>query len=297
MAHVADALPEGHHGRAVAAPPGAAHRVHEGQSDRRDRRRLELDRLRGAPRAGPDAGGAADGGAGQALLAATDRSADRREPGAARTDRAGAGPRQRQHGAVQGVPGRHPGDDRRQLGRRPALHAGALPVPRRGGRVSAVGRRRGRSGGPGGSANADVLVAAQGVPGVDADDQGAVGDRARVRDLGQALLLRPLSALRTPSVAPLRTAALGQGPARYGRLPLRGLRAADRRAPEDADAGTEDGRSCASATRRSIAGSTPAPLPGSPASTAGASSRSPSTRRRGCWNRVTGARRRRGPIR
>ena len=46
---------------------------------------------------------------------AADRSADRGEPGAAREGGAGALAGQRQHGAVEGVPGRHPGDDRRQL--------------------------------------------------------------------------------------------------------------------------------------------------------------------------------------
>ena len=41
----------------------------------------------------------------------------------------GTHPRQRQHHAVQGVPGRHPGADRRQLGGRAALDDRAVPVP------------------------------------------------------------------------------------------------------------------------------------------------------------------------
>ena len=47
----------------------------------------------------------------------------------------GPQPRQRQHRARQGIPRRHPGDDRRQQCRRPALAAGALPVPGRGRRL------------------------------------------------------------------------------------------------------------------------------------------------------------------
>ena len=117
-------------------------------------------------------------------------------PVAAREGGAGAVARRRQYRAVEGVPRRHPGDDRRQLGGRPALDAGALPVPRRGRRLSAVGRRRGRAGGAGRGADADLLVAAQGVPGLDADDQGTVADRARVRGLGPAAVLRAVSAVR-----------------------------------------------------------------------------------------------------
>ena len=47
----------------------------------------------------------------------------------------GPQPRQRQHRARQGIPRRHPGDDRRQQCGRPALAAGPLPVPRRGRRL------------------------------------------------------------------------------------------------------------------------------------------------------------------
>ena len=64
---------------------------------------------------------------------------------------------------------------------------------------SAVGLRsmpvRG-AGGAGGSAHPDLLVAAQGVPGVDADGQGFVADRARVRGIGSAAVLRAVPALR-----------------------------------------------------------------------------------------------------
>ena len=154
----------------------------------------------------------------------------------------GAGPiqRLRQHGAVEGVPRRHPGDDRRQQCRRPALDAGALPVPRRGRRLSAVGRRRGRSGGPRRSPDADLLLAAQGVPRLDADHQGAVADRAGIRGIGSAAVLRALPALRREAVAQVRAAALAEGPAGNRGLSLRGLRAADRRASQDTDA--EPGR-------------------------------------------------------
>ncbi len=148
----AHALPARADGRAQSAPSGAAGRVHEGQPAGGERERLQLDRLCDPPCAGADAGGAAVGRAGQALLPAADRPADRGEPGSAREGGAGALAGQRQHGAVEGVPRRHPGDDRRQLGRRPALDAGALSVPRRGRRLSAVGRRRGRPGDAGRSA-------------------------------------------------------------------------------------------------------------------------------------------------
>ena len=102
------------HGRAVAVASVPAGRVHERFAGRRDRERRQLDRLRHSPRAGADAGGAAVGGAGQALLAAAHRSADRGKPGL--KAEGGAVPIQglRQHGAVEGVPRRHPGDDRRQ---------------------------------------------------------------------------------------------------------------------------------------------------------------------------------------
>ena len=236
MADQPHALPARPDGRAQSAPSGAAGGVHEGQPAGGQRERLQLDRLRDPPCAGADAGGAAVGRAGQALLAAADRPADRGEPLVAREGGAGALAGLRQHGAVEGVPRRHPGADRRQLGRRPALDAGALPVPRRGRRLSALGRRRGRSGGFGRGADADLLLAAQGVPRLDADDQGAVADRAGVRGLRPAAVLRAVPALRTPAAPDVRTAALGQGPAGDGGLRLRGLRDADRRASQDEDA-------------------------------------------------------------
>src|SRR5512132_3841507 len=48
--------------------------------------------------------------------------------------------RQRQPRVVEGLSGRHPGDDGSELGGRPALDAGTLSVPRRGRRLPAVGR-------------------------------------------------------------------------------------------------------------------------------------------------------------
>ena len=94
--------------------PGRADRVHEGGAGRGDGSRQQLDRLRHPPGAGTDAGGAADGGAGQAQLAAAHRSADRGKSRAAEDRGAGPLPRQRQHDAVEGVPRRHAGADRRQ---------------------------------------------------------------------------------------------------------------------------------------------------------------------------------------
>ncbi len=84
VADVADAVPARDHGCAVAVPSGAAHRGDEGRPDRRHRVGKQLDRLRHPPRAGADAGGAADGGAGETVLAAAHRSADRGKPGALR---------------------------------------------------------------------------------------------------------------------------------------------------------------------------------------------------------------------
>ena len=80
-------------------------------------------------------------------------------------------------------------------------------------------------------------MAAQGVPRLDADHQGFIADRAGIRGLGPAAVLRPVSALLRDAMAQVRTAAVGQGQAGDGGLSLRGLRAADRRAPQDADAG------------------------------------------------------------
>jgi phage terminase large subunit GpA-like protein len=58
----------------------------------------------------------------------------------------GALARCRQFDAVQGIPGRHPGADRGELGHRPALDARALCVSRRGRCLSGLGRRGRRSG-------------------------------------------------------------------------------------------------------------------------------------------------------
>ena len=136
----------------------------------------------------------------------------------------------------QGIPRRHPGDDRRQQCRRPALAAGALSVPRRGRRLPGLGRRGGRSGGPGRGQDADLRPPAQDLPGVDPDHPGRLADRARVPGQRPAPVLRALPALRADAVAALRAPALGQGPARDRSLLVRGLRAADRRAAQGRDA-------------------------------------------------------------
>ena len=143
LAHQPHALPARDHGSTVAVAPGAAHRLHEGCPGRRHRGRQQLAGLCHPPCAGPGAGGAADRRAGQALLAPAPRAADRRDAGAAPAGGAGPLARCRQHHAGQGIPRRHPGDDRRQQCRRPALAAGPLSVPRRDRRLSALGRRGG----------------------------------------------------------------------------------------------------------------------------------------------------------
>ena len=236
LAHRAHALPRRDHGRPVAEPPGAADRVHEGCPGRRHRGRQQLAGLPDPPRPGPGAGGAADGRAGQALLAPAGRHPDRGDPGPARAGDPGPQPRQRQHRAHQGIPRRHPGDDRCQQCGRPALAAGPLPVPGRGRRLPGQCRRGGRSGGPGRGPDADLRPPAQDLPGLDPDHPGRLADRARVPGQRPAPVLRALPALRGHAVAALRAAALGQGPARDRRLLVRGLRAADRRAAQGADA-------------------------------------------------------------
>ena len=196
LPHEADALHEGDHGRAVARASGAAHRLHEGGSGRRHGSGQLLPGLHHPPGAGTGAGGAADRRARQAQLAPAHRPADRGEPGAPGQGEAGALARRRQHHAVEGVRRRHPDHDRRQLGGRAALDPGALHLPRRGRRLSGLGRRGRRSGLARRGAVADLRAPAQGVPRLDADDPRALPDRARVRGVRPAALLRRLPALR-----------------------------------------------------------------------------------------------------
>ena len=224
LPHEAHAVHEGHHGRAVARPSGAAGRVHEGGSGRRDGSGQLLSRLHHPPGARAGAGGAADRGARQAQLAPAHRSADRGERIAQGEGEAGPLARRRQHDAVEGVRRRHPDHDRRELGGGPALDPGALHLPRRGRRLSGLGRRGRRSGVARRGAVADLRPPAQGVPGLDADDPRAQPHRARVRGERPAAVLRGLPALRTSTVAEVRAAALGEGQAGDRGLRLRGLR-------------------------------------------------------------------------
>ena len=62
-------------------------------------------------------------------LAPADRPADRREPRTAGAGEACALARRGQHDAVEGVRGRHPDHDRRELGGRAAVHTGAVHLP------------------------------------------------------------------------------------------------------------------------------------------------------------------------
>ena len=164
LPHQAHALHEGDHGRAVARASGAAHRLHEGSPGRRHGSGQLLSGLHHPPGAGTGAGGAADRRARQAQLAPAHRSADRGEPGAAGQGEAGALARRRQHHAVEGVRRGHPDHDRRQLGGRAALDPGALHLPRRGRRLSGLGRRGRRSGVARRGPVADLRASAQGVP-------------------------------------------------------------------------------------------------------------------------------------
>ena len=99
-----------------------------------------------------------------------------------------------------------------------------------------LGRRGGRSGGPGRSPDPDLRPPAQDLPGLDPNHPGCLTDRARVSRQRPAPVLRPLPALWNDAVAALRAPALGQGPARYRGLLVRSLRAADRRTPQGPDA-------------------------------------------------------------
>ena len=124
MADIAHTVLTRDHGRVVAVASVSAGGVHERFAGWRDRSWRQLDRLCHSPCAGADAGGAAVGGAGEALLAAAHRSADRGEPRLTREGGAGTVTGLRQHRAVEGVPRRHPGDDRRQL----AVGLRSMPV-------------------------------------------------------------------------------------------------------------------------------------------------------------------------
>ena len=204
------AVHAGDHGRAEPWPPGAAHRLHEGGSGRRDGRWQLLHWLLHPPCAGADAGGAADGRARQAELAPAHRAADRGEPGAPRAGPPGAVARQRQHAALEGFPGRRADHDGRELGRRAPLDAGALRLPRRGRRLSGLGRRGRRPGRAGRGAVADLRAPAEALPGVDADDPGRQPDRAGVRGIGPAALLRAVPALRGDAVAEASSGCAGR---------------------------------------------------------------------------------------
>ena len=115
-------------------------------------------------------------------------------------------------------------------------HPGAVHLPRRGRRLSGLGRRGRRSGHAGRGAVADLRPQAQGVPCLDPYDPRALPDRAGVRGLRPAPVLRAVPALRRDAMAALRAAALGEGAARDGRVSLRGLRTAHRGASQDEDA-------------------------------------------------------------
>ena len=184
----------------VADLAGRAGGVHEGGAAGRDRDGHELDRLRDPPRARTDDGGVADGGDGQAQLQAAHRSADRGVGGAGRVDRPGALARLRQHHPGQGVPRRRAGDDRRQQRGGPALDAGALPVPRRGRRLSAGRRGRRRCDLAGRGAHAH-LRPAQDLHRLDPDHR-----RASAPSSGST---RPATSAATS--CPVRTARTGSG--------------------------------------------------------------------------------------
>jgi len=201
LPHRPHALYAGDHGCALAHASRAPHRGDEVGTGRLHGRRQQLDRLRHPSCAGADARRAADGRARQALLASAHRSAHRREPGSARARQASPRARCRQHGALEGIPGRTPRHHRREQRGGPALHAGPLSLPRRGRCLSALGRRGRRSGCPCRSEDAHVLLALQGPHRLDADHSRSIAHRARVRGFRPAALLRAVPALRGDAVA------------------------------------------------------------------------------------------------
>jgi hypothetical protein len=79
--------------------------------------------------------------------------------------------------------------------------AGALPVSRRGGRLSAIGGRGRRSGGAGRSPHPDFFLALEGVSGLDTHHPRVVADRARIRGFRPAAFLRAVPALRYSAMA------------------------------------------------------------------------------------------------
>ena len=113
-----------------------------------------------------------------------------------------------QHHAVEGIRRRHPDHDRSELGCRSALDARALHLPRRGRRLSGLGRRGRRSGHSGRGPVTDLRASAQGISGLDADDPGPEPDRAGVRGQRPAAILRAVPALRRDAVAEVRPASL-----------------------------------------------------------------------------------------
>ena len=225
--HRAHALHARDHGRAVARRSGAADRVHEGGAGRRDRGGnnwigFVIHQAPGPMLAVQPTVELAKRNSRQRIDPLIDESPELRERvKPARSRDAGNTMLSKEFA------GRHPDHDRRELGGRAALDAGALHLPRRGRRLSGLGRRGRRSGHAGRGAVADLRPSAQGVPGLDADDPGAVaGSSGSTRRRDQRRLLRAVPALRRDAVAEVRAAALGEGAARDGGLSLRGLRRA-----------------------------------------------------------------------
>ena len=212
---------------------GASGRGHEVGAGRRHRSRQQLDRLRHPSRAGPDAGGAADRRTGQAVLAPTHRAADRRKPGAAGAGEAVPLARRRQHGAVEGVSGRacwsSPAPTARsacaRCRRATCSSTRSMPIrhrpTRKAIRLRSPRRARGRSRGDPRSCSPRRRRSRH------------LADRAGIRGVGPAPLLRAVPALRGDAMASVRAAALGQGPARDHTLYMCVLRRPDRGTPQD----------------------------------------------------------------
>ena len=178
LAHRHDAVPARDHGRPGTAVAGAPGRLHEGLPAGRHRGRQQLARVRDAPRARPDPGPASDRGRGPAVQPAAPRSHDRHHAGAARPGPRGAGPRRRQQPPDQGIPWRGPVPDRLELRDRRQVDADPLALLRRDRRVPRRRRRAGRPDRAGGEAHhRAALLTPQGIPGLDAHDQGHLPDR------------------------------------------------------------------------------------------------------------------------
>ena len=144
------------------------------------------------------------------------------------------GPGQRRR--PERISGRRARHDRREQRRRPALAAGALSRARRGRRLPAGRRRRGRSRRLGGSKNCDFPRPAQDRPDFHADLRRRIAHRDGVRRKRPTAFLRPMPALRPYAADRVGSDCLARRPAARGAYGLRSERLRHRGAGQAEDA-------------------------------------------------------------